>query len=456
MRRLRIPDLARNPISWAGGTVAITAAALFFVLFALEVLGYLANPYIGLLLFVAVPTAFVLGLLLIPIGLRRARRRRQAHPGEAEWPILDLGNPRHRRITAIVFALTLVNALIVSLAAYGGVHYMESTEFCGEVCHTPMEPQYVAYKDAPHSRVACVSCHVGSGAGNFVRAKANGTRQLWQVVTGGYARPIPAPVHNMRPARETCEQCHWPEKLHGDRPRTIREYADDEANSETTTTFQVHVGGGSEKLGIATGIHWHMNIANQIEYIATDTARQTIPFVRLTARDGRVTEYTVAGTTEDQLRGGELRRMDCIDCHNQPAHRFEGTPQRAVDDAIAAGLLPRVLPFARREAVAAVSAAYPDSQAAMSGIATRLQEFYRANAAGADQKLVEQAIHAAQGVYSRNVFPRMAVKWGTYPNNLGHVDSPGCFRCHDDEHKSKEGRVIRQDCELCHTAPEVK
>jgi nitrate/TMAO reductase-like tetraheme cytochrome c subunit len=454
--RLRVPDLARNPISWAGSTIAVTMAVLFVILFALELIGYLANPYIGLLVFVAVPAAFVFGLLLIPLGIWRARRRRRERPEASEWPILDLGNPRQRRVVAVVFVLTLVNALIVSLAAYGGVHYMESTEFCGEVCHTPMEPQYAAYRDAPHSRVACVSCHVGSGAGNFVRAKANGTRQLWQVATGGYGRPIPAPVHNMRPARETCEQCHWPEKLHGDRPRTIREYSDAETNPESITTFLVHVGGGSEKLGIATGIHWHMNIANRVEYIAQDAARQKIPFVRLTRGDGAVTEYVVAGTTEEQLKAGEARRMDCIDCHNQPAHRFDFTPQRAVDNVMAAGLLSRTLPFARREAIAAVSAEYPDRDAAMTGIAQRLREFYKANPSNADENIVEQAIRAAQGVYARNVFPRMKVKWGTYPDNLGHVDSPGCFRCHDDEHKSKEGRIIRQDCELCHTAPEVK
>ena len=455
MRRLRIPDLARNPISWAGGTIATTAAVLFLLLFALELLGYLTNPYLGLLVFVAVPAAFLLGLLLIPLGMWRARRRSQEAPGSSHWAIIDFSNPHHRRTISAVFALTIVNVVIVSLAAYGSVHYMESTEFCGRVCHTPMEPQYVAYEDAPHSRVPCVSCHVGSGAGNFVRAKANGTRQLWLVATGGYSRPIPPPVDSMRPARETCEQCHWPEKQHGDRPRTIREYTDDEANSETVTTFMIHVGGGSEKLGVANGIHWHMNVANRIEYVAADPQRATVSFVRLTSRDGKVTEYAPPGIQGPAPAATDAwRRMDCIDCHNQPAHVFTATPQRAIDNAMAAGVLPRALPFARREAIAAVSEEYASRQAAMDGIAARLRGFYRDKSA--DQQLVEQAVRATQTVYSRNVFPSMAVKWGTYPNHLGHVDTPGCFRCHDDEHKSKEGRVIRQDCELCHTEPEVK
>ena len=452
--RLGLANLARTPLSWVGTTVATTAAVLFLIFLALEFFGYLSNPYLGLLVFVALPAAFVLGLLLIPLGLWRAQRR-TASGGEVEWPVLDLRQPHHRRVVTSIFALTLVNVLIVSLAAYGGVHYMESTEFCGEVCHTPMEPQYVAYQDAPHSRVPCVSCHVGSGAQNFVRAKANGTRQLWQVVTGGYTRPIPSPVHNMRPARETCEQCHWPEKMHGDRPRVIREFADDEANSETVTTFELHVGGGSEKLGVASGIHWHMNLANRIEYVASDPARQTIPFVRLTRRDGSVSEYWAPNTGPAQTAGGDVRRMDCIDCHNQPAHRFEPTPERAADNAMAAGLLPRTLPFARREAVAAISAEYPDTEAAMSGIDATLRSFYTNRKTG-DQQVIEEAIRATQQVYRRNVFPGMAQKWGTHPDNLGHVFSQGCFRCHDDEHKSSDGRVIRQDCALCHTEPEVK
>jgi hypothetical protein len=456
MRRLRIPDLARNPISWAGGMVVTTAAILFVILFALETFGYLTNPYIGLLVFIAVPAIFVFGLLLIPAGMWWANRRNRTRPGESHWPVIDFANGHHRRVAAIVFALSVANALIVSLGAYGGVHYMESREFCGQVCHTPMEPQYVAYRDAPHSRVECVSCHVGSGAGNFVRAKANGTRQLWGVITGSYERPIPSPVHNMRPARETCEQCHWPEKLHGDRPRTIREYGDDETNSETVTTFQVHVGGGSEKLGIATGIHWHMNVSNRIDYVASDPQRQTIPFVRLTGRDGTITDYIAPNSGEASAGQEAWRRMDCIDCHNQPAHRFEVTPQRAVDNSISAGLLPRTLPFVRREAVAAVSAEYPDRQSAIGGIEKRLGDFYAAGEKNFDRKMIDQAVRATQAVYARNVFPSMAVKWGTYPNNLGHVDSPGCFRCHDDEHKSKDGRVIRQDCALCHTEPEVK
>jgi nitrate/TMAO reductase-like tetraheme cytochrome c subunit len=430
--------------------VATAAGVLFLALFLLEILGLVTNPYIGLAVYVAVPAVFVMGLLLIPLGTWRARRRHlTTAQAEAAWPVLNFADPHQRTVFLAILALTVVNLLIVSMAAYGGLHYMESSEFCGQVCHTTMEPQYSAYQAWPHARVACAECHVGPGAGALVESKLAGARQLFHVASGNVPKPVPTPAQSLRPARETCEQCHWPEKFHGDKTRIIREYANDEANTETATTLQLHVGGGSRALGVGTGIHWHMNLDNQIEYIATDAGRTTIPYVRFTNREGQVREYVAPGTTPADLSAGTRRQMDCMDCHNRPAHTFHPTPERAVDAAIAQGRLPRALPFARREAVAAVSGDYPDRAAALAAIAQRLEDFYRERG-GADARLVQRAVAASQEAWSRNVFPAMNVTWGTYQNYLGHVDAPGCFRCHDDEHKAADGSVIRQDCELCH------
>jgi hypothetical protein len=257
----------------------------------------------------------------------------------------------------------------------------------------------------------------------------------------------------MRPARDTCEGCHWPEKFHGDEVKTIREYAEDETNSETVTPLTLYVGGGSARLGVGTGIHWHMNLDNQIEYITTDPKRENIPYVLLRDRNGTVREYTVGTVTPEKLAAGERRRMDCMDCHNRPAHTFSYTPERAVNDAMAQGRIPKELPFVRREALAAVTEEYADRQTALGRIAARLREHYRAQPA-TDAQLLERAIAGTQDVWARNVFPAMKVTWGTYTNHIGHLDTPGCFRCHDDEHKSKDGKVIRQDCTLCHSEVE--
>jgi hypothetical protein len=315
-----------------------------------------------------------------------------------------------------------------------------------------MEPEFAAYQDGPHSRVTCVQCHIGPGASWFVQSKLSGTRQVFAVLLDTHSRPIASPVHNLRPARDTCEQCHWPEKFHGDKVNVIREYADDETATESSTTVRVHVGGGSEKLGVATGIHWHMNIANEVDYIATDERRQVIPYVRVKDRYGVVREFVVEGTSPDVIQKGERRRMDCVDCHNRPSHPFSPSPERAVDSAIARGELQRTLPFVRREAVAALKENYPDRPTAEQQIAARLLKFYQptvASDAGRRADL-DRTIATVQRVFARNVFPKMNVSWGTHPNNAGHSDSPGCFRCHDDEHKSKDGKVIRQDCDLCH------
>jgi len=401
---------------------------------------------------VAVPAVFLTGLVVIPIGAWRQRRRIAAGKATAEWPVVDLRLPRTRSVIFGVFLLTCVNVMIVSLAAYGAVHHMESAEFCGTTCHTTMEPEWKAYQVSPHAEVACVSCHVGPGAEALVESKLAGTRQLWQLFTNNVPAPVPTPVRTMRPARETCQTCHWAEKVHGDKLRVIREYADDEAGTETVTTLQVHVGGGRAALGAGGGIHWHMNIDNTIEFIATDEARQEIPWVRLTTRDGTVKEFVVDGVTHEQLAAGERRVMDWGDCHNRPAHTFEPTPERAVDNAIAAGVLPRDLPFARREAVAALADTYPSQPEALAGIEARLRAFYAAQA-GTQGPALARTISGVQGIYERNVFPAMKVGWGTYPNHIGHLFFTGCFRCHDDNHKARDGSVIKQDCESCHAMP---
>lgn len=286
-----------------------------------------------------------------------------------------------------------------------------------------------------------------------MRSKLTGLRQVYAVLFDTYSRPIPSPVHNLRPARDTCAHCHWPEKFHGDKVNVIREYADDEQSSETATTIQVHVGGGSERSGVATGIHWHMNVANEVDYISTDDRRQVIPYVRVKDRYGVVREYVVDGVSPEVIQKGERRRMDCVDCHNRPSHRFSPSPERAVDGAIARGELQRTLPFIRREAVAALKQEYPDRPTAEQQIAARLLKFSQSLNGAQDagrRTEIDRAIAGVQRIYARNVFPKMKVTWGAHPNNAGHVDSPGCFRCHDDEHKSKDGKVISQDCELCH------
>jgi hypothetical protein len=309
-----------------------------------------------------------------------------------------------------------------------------------------MKPESVAHERGAHANVRCVDCHVGPGASSFAQAKLSGTRRLLAVARGNYSRPIVASAEQLLSARDTCERCHWPPQFHGDKVRRIIEYGDDEKNTASVTTVRVHVGGGDGRLGLATGIHWHMNIANAIEFTATDQERQQIPYVRMTDRQGVLREYRTEGATPASIAGGTRHRMDCTDCHNRPSHAIAATAERAVDAAIAEGSLPATLPFVRREAVKVLKATYSSEDAAAAEVSRALRAFYPT--AHPD---VDRAVQSVQGIYRRSVFREMNVRFGTYPNNIGHVDSLGCFRCHDDNHKTEDGRKISQDCETCHS-----
>jgi hypothetical protein len=447
--------LIRSPISVAGMVLTTISAASFLVVFLADVFGLHTNPYIGIVFFLVLPGLFVIGLLLIPLGAWVERRRRASGkpPSPAQWPRVDLNDSTQRTAAIIVFGLTIANIVIVSLGAYRGVEYMDSVQFCGQACHTAMKPEFIAHQAGAHARVKCVDCHVGEGASSYARAKLAGTRRLVAVTLHTYPRPIVASADQLLAARDTCERCHWPGLFHGDKIRRVVEYADDEKNTESVTTLHVHVGGGDGRRGLATGIHWHMNVANVIEYIATDADRQTIPYVRMTDRQGVVREYVAGGVTVESLAKGGRRQMDCMDCHNRPSHPVAATPDRAVNEAMAGGGIPATLPFVHREAVRVLKAAYPSQDAGVAEISRALREFYRTaqpQVVTSRGPEIDRAVLAVQDVYQRNVFPDMNVRFGTYANNIGHIDSPGCFRCHDDNHTSKDGKKIGQECDTCH------
>jgi nitrate/TMAO reductase-like tetraheme cytochrome c subunit len=446
MRRTR---LLRHPVALAGGLLATAGAAVFAALLTAELWGLFDNPYAGLVVFVVVPAILLFGLLLMPFGMWLEHRRLQHGAAAHEWFVIDFRSAATRRWAIAVMALTAVNIAIVLLAGYGSLHYMESPAFCGTTCHTPMHPQFTAWQDAAHSNVTCVQCHIGEGGRAFVHYKLNGVRQLYHVATGSYPRPIPG-VADMRPANQVCGGCHWAGKNFGDTVRIKREYAEDESNTETMTILQMYVGGPGAPAANGRAIHWHADPRVQIEYVSTDAERQTIPYVRVTDAQGKVREYTADGASQAEMDKGARRTMDCIDCHNVVAHRIAATPEQAVDRAIADGRLQRGLPFIRREGVRLMKASHPTPDEAGRTIEAALRQFYAADGRAAEPALIAGATAALQQIYRRNVFKNMEVTFGTYPDNLGHLTSSGCFRCHDGGHTAKDGMTISADCEYCH------
>jgi NapC/NirT cytochrome c family protein len=441
--------LLRHPLAIAGALITTASAVVFIALVIAVLIGLLDNPYAGLVVFIAIPAVFLLGLLLIPIGMWLQRRKLQREPAAAAgWPILDFGRTSVRRATLIFTALTAVNLVILLLAGYGGLHWMESPQFCGQVCHTPMHPQFTAWASGPHGRIECVGCHVGEGAAGFVHAKLNGVRQLVEVATNSYPTPIPPGAHMPAGAQaQNCGRCHQPRRITGDQIRVLREYAEDEGNTETMTILQMHVGAPSPS---GRAIHWHADPSVQVEYVSTDEGRQTIPYVKVTDAKGQVKEYRAADATDQVIAGGNRRIMDCMDCHNSVGHPIAPTPEKAVDEAIALGQVSRQLPYVRREGVRLVKASYPSEDAAVAAIDRELRAFYQSQGGSVDQQAMGRSVTALQDVYRRNVFPTMKVTWGSYPNNKGHITSTGCFRCHDGSHTAKDGSTINADCEYCH------
>ena len=446
--------LANNWISLIGVVVVTTATVFWLFLLPFTLRGEITHPYIGILIFLVMPAIFIFGLVLIPLGIFYHRRRdRTKGSTPPSFPPLNWENRDFRRLVMFVGVTTFLNLVIASQLAYGAVNYMDSTAFCGLTCHRVMQPEYTSHENSSHARVDCAACHIGPGASWFVRSKLSGTAQVFYTLFGTYPRPIPVPVENLRPARETCEQCHWPQRFTGDKVMVHTTYAPDEQNSATTTVLLMKVGGRAWNGTV--GIHGaHLAPNTSIEYIATDRDRQTIPQVIYTDAQGKQTVYndTSAKVSPEALARGQRRTMDCVDCHNRPTHTFQ-LPDRALDDAMTTGNISPTLPYVKKEALAALKQNYPDRATAAQRIADTLAAFYRdkyPQIYAQNRKQMDNAVAAVQNIYGRNIFPDMKISWGTYPNNLGHMDSPGCFRCHDGNHASAGGKTIPNDCDTCH------
>lgn len=453
-------SLYHNFISMAGFFIAGLSLLLLLTFALFSVVAPAPNPYVDIIGYLILPGIFVFGLVTVPVGILLKRRHLRRHApelvGSLRFPQLDLNDHRTRRVAAFFMLSTFFVVLpTVGVSSYFGYHYTESSYFCGQVCHSVMEPQATVYATSPHARVSCAECHIGAGASWFVKSKLSGTRQVLAVWLNTYSRPIPPAITELRPARETCEECHWPAKFFGSQLLTLAFFAPDEDNTRRTVRLLLKTGGADETIGRVEGIHMHMALAARVEYVALDPALQDVPWVRYVRASGEEDIYRSDGQPSDGPRpDGVVRTIDCMDCHNRGAHHFR-SPQKAVDLYLDAGLIDATLPFIKREAVALLAAEYPDVAAAATAIEKDLASFYAdyyPDVWSERQAAVTQAVAAVQEIYRRNFFPRMRVDWRTYPDNVGHLESPGCMRCHDGRHVNRHGQPISSACEVCHTA----
>ena len=455
MKRI-FPPSFYNLITLVGTAVAGVSLALIVFLIILEMFATQSKPYMGIITFVILPMVLFVGIIMVAFGIiREHRRERLGKPHGLHLPQIDLNNPHHRAAFTLFSIGTIVLLAFSAFGSFKAYEYTDSDQFCGEICHNVMEPEYTAYQYSPHARVGCVQCHIGSGTDWFVRAKISGSYQVYAVLFNKYPKPIPTPIENLRPAQQTCEQCHWPKHFFSEKEHVNTYYISDEHNTKWTLNLLMKIGGGNIEAGPTSGIHWHMNIAHEVSYAALDTQRQVIPWVRSKTPDGKETIYRSTDITisDDSLKKSLVRRMDCIDCHNRPTHIYH-PPARSVNHIMSLGWIDSKLPNIKSISVNALENPYIGRQSALDSIKLGINEYYQQNypdIASSKKVKIDSAIVEVQKIYNRNYFPEMKVNWKNFNNNIGHLYYKGCFRCHDGKHVSDNGKVLSKDCNVCHT-----
>jgi hypothetical protein len=453
----RRAGLYRNPLSWIGSLIMVVGTALIIAFVAMQFSLGPPSPYLGIFAFLVFPMIVLVGALIFFGGmyLESRRRRRMGMVAVPAYPRIDLNDPRLRRQLGYLVVGGVIGAMLVVYVAYNAFLFTESNTFCGEVCHTVMEPEYVAYQSSPHARVNCVSCHIGHGVSWYVKSKISGLRQVIAVTFNTYHRPIRVPTSDLRPARGTCEECHWPEVFFGAQLRRSPHFLYDENNTPQVIALLVNTGGGAGPEGRTEGVHWHIDPDVEITYTAIDQSLQEITWMRVIRPDESSDEYS-SGPTGREDETLHVRTMDCMDCHNRPSHRF-GTPDQDLNEAMATGRISPELPWVKRVSFEVLVEDHPSKEEALEAIEERLFVFYEAEY---PEVIIERAadlrraIQAVQDIYETSIFPEMDVDWGTYAQHGNHKHYPGCFRCHDGRHRTADGRVLPSDCNLCHTTPQ--
>lgn len=455
---MKLPSSFRNWISVTGSILAVFNLASILSLALLTTFFDFGGSYIGLFIYIILPGFMIVGLFMIPIGMRiyGKQLRKAEENGEVKnWPILNFNNVATRN-AAIIFIFGTVFLLIISsVGSYEAFHYTESVEFCGKLCHQVMEPEYTTYHGSAHERVACVECHVGAGASWYVKSKMSGLYQVYSVLAKKYPTPIPTPIANLRPAQETCEKCHWPQKFYDNKLRIKHSYLTDETNTEIIRHMLVKTSTTTTAQGVVKGIHQHISPDVKIEYKTNTANRQEIPWVKYTnTKTGESYVYidNEIGLTSQQIDSLETRVMDCLDCHNRPSHNYNA-PQNFIDNSMFAGKISKTLPGIKSLAMQSLYPEYSTKDSAFLAIGNIVNEFYTSSYPDILQTRktdIDAAIAEIQNGYANNIFPFMKASWKAYPNNLGHMESNGCYRCHNNRHSTDTGRVISKDCNLCH------
>ncbi|MBN2598611.1 MAG: NapC/NirT family cytochrome c [Marinifilaceae bacterium] len=456
---MKLPKSSYNWTSILGASIAIIAFFLIVFFFVISVLFDQGSSYMGLIIYIVLPIFMVIGMLLIPIGMLiqiRRNKKQMFISEDMKWPRVDLNDQKHRNAFSLFVIISFIFLFLSSIGSYEAFVYSESVPFCGTLCHSVMEPEYVTYQKSAHAKVACVECHVGEGADWYMRSKLSGLYQVYAVTVNNYPRPIPTPLANLRPARETCEHCHWPEKFYPNRIKNEQHFLADENNTEWNIQLTMKTGPDHHTQKLSEGIHWHINPNVKIEFMSADNKSEYIQWVKYTNKatgEEYIFEDTMMEPDSTFFADGKLHEMDCMDCHNRPSHGYLSPPD-FVDAAMSSKEVDPQIPYIKLAAMEALKATYTTKDSADLLIKQTVLNFYKENYPDKGVEHEANILKAIEGIkiaYHENTFPEMKVRWDAYPNHKSHMETQGCFRCHDNNHSTKDGRVISKDCNLCHS-----
>ncbi len=451
-----LPAVFYNLLTLVGSVIAVFNLGLMVFLLIVDFLAKRPRPYSDLIILLILPLFILIGIAFVILGIVRQRRRQKAGVPveEQRLLVLDFNDEKQRKLVILLSIGFVFLTLLYAFGMFQGYEFVESVSFCSRVCHTVMGPESRAHAFSYHGEVECSACHVGSGTKYFVLSKLKGTKELYDLLTNTFPRPIPAPVKDLRPSKDICQTCHGPRYVFTENLQGRKYYLSDTKNTEWEIGLLLKMGAGRVPIDKPPMMHWHYAIARQIEYATADPKREVIPWVRAIGFDGKARVYRAQdGNASGKEPSPEQRRvMDCIDCHNRIGHEYY-PPDRILNVLLSLKLIDPMLPDIKRTAVQALEGNYTSREAAKSGIRDAIMGLYKkkySDVAALKKTEFERIIVTLQDLYDRNYDPVMKVSWKNFPSQSGHMYNLGCFRCHDGKHKSDDGAILSKDCNLCH------
>lgn len=441
----------RNWLSLAGLIIVAGSLFAFLLLIAFDLTTGGANPYVGILSYIVAPFFFGLGAFLAILGWIWHWKKRADTAASLRF---DLSKLRDRRIFMGFVAAAICFMFVSSIGSYQTYTYTSSNEFCGTVCHSVMEPQFVAYPEDAHSKISCVECHVGEGAAGAVKAKWHGIYKVYSLAFEKYPTPLRADPHYLPTVQESCLKCHENDQSLKDVAKTYHHFLSDDENTPFSVALRLKLGPDETSAAKTRGIHWHARPENKVEFTQSTEDADIVPWIRVTDASGTATEYAFHPDEDDEMEGlpdlslvTETQTMDCLDCHSRPAHAFP-KPNDQVEFALRHGLVDSSLPELKYVVAGALNPVYDNRENAAKGIEDHMSHALRRE----DSTKVKTAIDAVQAMFAKSIFPEMKADWRAYPDQIGHKDVLGCFRCHDDKHISTDGSktLSSSNCNTCH------